>query len=104
MLLADALLGDNLLPLLVLALGGAMVVGYGLALVRPPAASKGTGRALSGPPKGGRAPSGGRKGGPAGRGAPARPARPPLARSLVMMGVGLVAALWALASLVSHSH
>jgi hypothetical protein len=65
-------LGDDLLPLLVLALGAAMVVGNGLALVRPPAEAK-EGEL-------GRAPTG---------------------RSAVMIGIGLVAAVWALASLVS---
>jgi hypothetical protein len=62
-------LGDQLLPYLVLAIGGALVVGNGLALVRPPAET------------------GGR--------------RPPLARSVVMIVVGLVAAVWALATLTS---
>ena len=63
-------LGDNLLAWLLLALGGALVVGTALALIRP------------------------------------RPddqdgdlERPPLARSLVMIGLGSVAAVWALASL-----
>jgi hypothetical protein len=65
-------LGDDLLPLLVLALGAAMVVGNGLALVRPPAEPK-EGEL-------GRAPAG---------------------RSMVMIAIGLVAAVWALASLVS---
>lgn len=65
-------LGDDLLPLLVLALGAAMVVGNGLALARPPAEAK-EGEL-------GRAPAG---------------------RSAVMIGIGLVAAVWALASLVS---
>ena len=65
-------LGDDLLPLLVLALGAAMVVGNGLALVRPPVEPK-EGEL-------GRAPAG---------------------RSLVMIAIGLVAAVWALASLVS---
>jgi len=60
-------LGEDLLPLLVLAFGGAMAVGNGLALVRPPEGKE----------------------------------RPPLARSLVMAAVGFVAALWAIASLVS---
>ena len=61
-------LGDDLLPLLVLAFGAAMAVGSGLALLRPP---------------------------------PEGAERPPLARSLVMIGVGTVAAMWALASLVT---
>ena len=65
-------LGDNLLPLLVLALGGALVVGNGMALIRPPA------RAREGDLE-----------------------RPPLPRTLTMMAIGLVAAVWALASLVS---
>jgi len=61
-------LGEDLLPLLVLAFGAAMAVGSGLALLRPP---------------------------------PEGAERPPLARSLVMVGVGAVAALWALGSLVA---
>lgn len=65
-------LGDNLLPYLVLALGGALLVGNGLALLRPPPA-----------PKEGELP------------------RAPIARSVVMMVVGLVASLWALATLTS---
>lgn len=65
-------LGEDLLPLLVLALGAAMVVGNGLALVRPPVS-----------PKDGEL------------------ERAPAGRSLVMIAVGLVAAGWALASLVS---
>lgn len=65
-------LGEDLLPLLVLALGAAMVVGNGLALVRPPVS-----------PKDGEL------------------ERAPAGRSLVMIAVGLVAAVWAVASLVS---
>jgi hypothetical protein len=65
-------LGDNLLPYLVLALGGALLVGNGLALVRPPAA-----------PKDGEL------------------TRAPVARSVVMMVVGLVATIWALATLTA---
>jgi len=64
-------LGDDLLPLLVLALGAAMVMGNGLALVRPP----------SRPREG-------------------ELERAPTGRSVVMIGIGLVAAVWALASLV----
>lgn len=72
------LLGPNFLEFMVLALGAAMFVGNVLALVRP------------------------RPGGPAGRGAPAPGAqRAPVVRSLVMAGIGLVAAVWALASLVA---
>jgi hypothetical protein len=70
---ADTLfLGDNLLPLLVLALGGALLVGNVMALVRPPAK-----------PKQGEL------------------RRAPTGRSLLMALVGLVAAVWALGSLVS---
>jgi hypothetical protein len=65
-------LGEDLLPLLVLALGGALAVGNALALVRPP-------RQVA-------------------RG---ELARAPLGRSLVMLTVGLLAAIWALASLTS---
>lgn len=65
-------LGEDLLPLLVLAIGGAMVVGNGLALVRPRQ------RREEGDLE-----------------------RAPAGRSLVMVGIGLVAAVWALASLTS---
>ncbi|MGH9156622.1 MAG: hypothetical protein ACRD1K_12480 [Acidimicrobiales bacterium] len=65
-------LGDDLLPLLVLALGAALVVGHGLALVRPPTTPKADDLAKA-----------------------------PPARSVVMMAIGLVAAIWAIASLAS---
>lgn len=65
------LLGENLLPYLVLALGGALFVGNGLALLRPPAQAK-----------------------------DGELNRAPVGRSLIMMGIGLLAAIWALASLV----
>jgi len=63
---------DDLLPLLVLALGGAMLAGPFLALVRPRQEVK-----------------------------EGELARPPLGRSLAFMAVGLVAAVWAVASLTS---
>lgn len=65
-------LGDDLLPWLVLAFGAAMAVGSAMALVRPPA-ERDEGDL----------------------------ARAPVARSVVMIVVGLVAAVWALASLLS---
>ena len=65
-------LGDNLLPLMVLALGGALAIGTVVALVRPPKNPK-TGDLN----------------------------RPPLARSIVMIALGSVAAIWGLASLLS---
>ena len=65
-------LGEDLLPLLVLAFGGAMAVGSALALVRPP--ERRDADDLE---------------------------RAPLARSLVMIVVGALAAIWALASLVA---
>jgi hypothetical protein len=67
------ILGDDLLAYLVLAFGGALFVGNLLAVLRPPP---------------------GRDGDEA--------VRAPLARSLVMAAVGLVAALWGLASLVNR--
>jgi hypothetical protein len=71
--LADTLfLGNDLLAWLLLALGGAMAVGNGLALVRPPD------RARQGDLP-----------------------RAPVGRSILMVVIGLVAAVWALASLVS---
>jgi hypothetical protein len=66
------LLGDDLLPLLVLAFGAAMAVGSALALVRPPPNRK-----------------------------EGELERAPLGRSLVMIVVGGVAAIWAVASLVA---
>lgn len=65
-------LGDDLLPWLTLALGGALAVGTLLALVRPPV-----------DPRDGDL------------------HRPPLARSVVMIAIGLLAAAWGLASLVT---
>jgi hypothetical protein len=64
-------LGDDLLTWLLLALGGALLVGNVLAIVRPPAhAAEGDLR------------------------------RAPLGRSLVMAAVGGLASVWALASLI----
>lgn len=65
-------LGDQLLPSLVLALGAAMFVGNGLALVRPPEHRR-----------------------------DGELERAPVARSVTMAAVGLVAAIWALASLLA---
>lgn len=65
-------LGDDLLPYLVLALGAALVLGNGMALVRPPKETKDD-----------------------------ELARAPVGRSTVMIGIGFVAAIWALASLIS---
>lgn len=64
-------LGDDLLAWLILALGGALFAGNLLALVKPP------------PPKEGDL------------------AKAPVARSVVMGLIGLVAAVWSLASLIS---
>jgi hypothetical protein len=74
MLAEEFFLGNDLLAWLLLALGGALVFGNAMALLRPP------------PPKG-------RKDDDL--------ARAPVGRSLVMMGIGLVATIWALASLTS---
>ena len=62
--------GEDLLAYLVLALGGALFVGSTLAVIRPPD------RPREGELE-----------------------RAPLGRSLAMAAIGLVAALWALASL-----
>ena len=64
-------LGDDLLAYLVLALGAALFVGNLMALVKPP------------PPKEGDL------------------ARAPIGRSVLMGLIGLVAAVWSLASLLS---
>lgn len=66
-------LGDDLLVYLVLAVGGALLVGNVLAIVRPPEAKRDD-EDLE---------------------------RAPLSRSLVMAAVGLVATIWALASLIT---
>lgn len=65
-------LGDQLLAYLLLALGGALFIGNLMAVVRPPDQ-----------PKEGEL------------------ARAPVARSLVMALCGLVACVWALASLIA---
>ena len=67
------LLGDDLLVWLVLALGGAMAVGNFLALIRPASTQHCEGDLE----------------------------RAPLGRSIVFIVVGLVAAIWALAGLIS---
>ena len=66
-------LGEDLLAWLVLALGAALVVGNVLALVRPPEREREEGELE----------------------------KAPVTRSLVMAAVGAVAAMWALASLLS---
>ena len=66
------LLGDDLLPLLVLAFGAAMAVGSALALVRPPAKHQ-----------------------------DGDLERPPVGRSVAFIAIGLIAALWAAASLIA---
>jgi hypothetical protein len=76
--------GDNLLAWLVLAFGGAMCIGTLMAMLRPPE-----------PPRADASKDGAR------RAAPTTPARQvPLARSIVFIAVGGLAALWALASLL----
>ena len=74
MVLAESVLflGNNLLPFLVLAMGGAMFVGNVLAIVRPPAHLKN-----------GDLP------------------RAPVRRSLFMAVIGLIASVWAIASLLN---
>ena len=66
------LLGDDLLAWITLAFGAALAVGTGLALVRPPADPGDTDLV-----------------------------RPPLARSVVMIILGSIAAIWGLASLLT---
>lgn len=63
----------DLLPLLVLALGGAMLVGPLLALVRPRAELR-----------------------------EGELERPPLARSLAFMAIGLIGVIWAAATLTTR--
>jgi hypothetical protein len=85
-------LGEDFFPWMVLALGAAMVVGNVIALVRPPSASSDE------------AGSGGARSGGAGTGAgvdPKERPRPPVGRAAVMIVIGLVAAGWGTASLLS---
>lgn len=70
---SGAFLGQDLLPYLVLAMGGALVVGNVAAIVRPPQQARKEDDLE----------------------------RAPIARSLIMAGLGLIAAVWALASLLS---
>jgi hypothetical protein len=65
-------LGEDLLAWLVLAIGGALSIGTLLALVRPRAETE-----------------------------EGELARPPLARSLLMIAIGAIAAVWGFASLVT---
>jgi hypothetical protein len=67
-------LGEDLLVYLVLAMGAALVAGNVAAIVRPPQRSTRADGELE---------------------------QAPVTRSLVMAGIGLVAALWALVSLVA---
>lgn len=67
-------LGDDLLSWLILALGGALFVGNLAAIARP------------------RTPE---------QTAEGELARAPVARSAVMAGIGLIGAIWALATLIS---
>ena len=67
--------GENLLALLVLAIGGALAVGNLLALLRPRAPQAGDDDTML--------------------------ERPPLSRSIAMIVFGTVAAVWAIASLVT---
>ena len=66
-------LGNDLLAYLVLAIGAALVVGNVAAIIRPPVQARKDDDLE----------------------------RAPIARSLIMAGLGLIAAIWALASLVS---
>jgi hypothetical protein len=72
MLADDFFLGADLLAWLLLAIGGALVFGNVMALLRPPPPARRKGDEL---------------------------ARAPVARSVVMIVVGLIAAIWALATL-----
>ena len=67
--------GENLLALLVLALGGALAAGNLLALIRPRVPNEDDTEDLL--------------------------EQAPLGRSLAMIAFGLIAAIWALASLIS---
>jgi hypothetical protein len=69
--LPGVFLGEDLLAWLILALGGALCVGNILAVVRPPATTK-----------------------------DGELQRAPVGRSITMAAIGLLAAIWAIASLL----
>ena len=70
---SGAFLGKDLLPYLVLAMGGALFAGNVAAIVRPPDAARSEDDLE----------------------------KAPIGRSVAMAAVGLIAALWALASLLT---
>ncbi|MXZ78406.1 MAG: hypothetical protein F4Z06_09040 [Acidimicrobiia bacterium] len=77
--------GPEIITFLLLALGGALAVGNIAALINPDGPRKGrTGRPDIPPPPG----------------APDEPATPKVGRSVVMIVVGLVIVIWAIASLI----
>ena len=77
--------GPEIITFLLLALGGALAVGNIAALINPNGSRKRqTGRPDIPPPPG----------------APDEPAKPPVGRSVVMITVGMVIVVWAIASLV----
>jgi hypothetical protein len=76
-------LGENLLSWLLLAMGGALAVGNLLALVKPREAGSNRRRSKDD------------------AATDEDLDRPPLARSLLMIGIGTIAAVWALASLAA---
>ncbi len=69
--LPGVFLGEDLLAWLILAIGGALCIGNVLAVVRPPATTK-----------------------------EGELERAPIGRSVTMAAIGLVAAVWAIASLL----
>jgi hypothetical protein len=71
-MMTGVFLGDDLIQWLLLALGGALFVGNVTAMIRPPAQRE-----------------------------EGSLERAPLARSLLYAGLGLVAAVWALATLIA---
>lgn len=115
-------LGENLLVWLVLALGAAMVVGYGMALLRPPASREertpagkagtaGNSAADRGQASGSSRAPGNHARTSAGRTSADRRARDgdrrsgdlnaaPVGRSLVMIAIGALAVVWSAATLL----
>ena len=77
--------GPEIITFLLLALGGALAVGNIAALINP---------------EGPRKRQAGRPGIPPPPGAPDEEARPKVGRSVVMIAVGLVIVVWAIASLI----
>ena len=96
----ELFLGEDLLAWLVLAFGAALVVGNVAALLRPPAHLRDGSDAVGKSAKSTKSTKSTKSGKAGATGNAGGNGRPPVARSAAMIVVGLLAAIWGLASLV----